>query len=432
MALPLSPVSQAKLEIAPATAFPLSITEVTGLRRQITLRGRSLPHRGTSGGSGGVAFPSELRVNVHYFPGNPVGQAQVLGAQWGNTTLTGRWSDAWLDQQGNGPLLINFPPIGAAGQPGSGVLGGKSFASSNQVTGSLTHAQRARVIRDAFYILQRSGQLLKVEWGSIVRFGFLTEFTPTHEREEDIQWEAEFTWIGETDAQQIPKEKENPAKAKLLATMLAAMQEFVDMVNRFLSQAFGKIATITQKIVKFGNLVTQVLQSLTAAVSLVFVPLDIISTLRQQFASVILAAKDLLDTLRDIPAAYKALKNGQDPVQACLAEEFTAAIAYNAAILGVELAEADRQLKDLESPDLQAVYTATGEETLRDISTRAYGTPAGWVTIAEYNNFKSSIVSSGTIVRIPKRVGVQSGAAPQTQPSRAQGQSLQLAAGTKF
>ena len=57
--------------------------------RGIVLRGRSLPFEG-------VAWGTELNVDINYFPGNPVAIAQVVGSQWTDTTINGRWSDRFL------------------------------------------------------------------------------------------------------------------------------------------------------------------------------------------------------------------------------------------------------------------------------------------------------------------------------------------------
>lgn len=383
--------------VAPGAAFPLSIQEHTGLKRQVTLRGQSLPFRK-------VAFPKELRATIKYFPGERVGQAQVLGPTWGPTTIEGHWADCKLDRPGNGALLINFPPIGQAGKPGSGVLGGKSFASAG-VPGLLSTAQRARVLRDAFFALQDGGQLLKVEWGSIVRYGFMTSFTPTHDSEEDIFWEAEFEWIGDSPAPQRPKLKLDLGVNKLLATLLAAAQAFIDQANRYLALAYGKVAFVEQRIKKVFNIVVQIMDSLTNAVNLAFVPLNTLALLKQQFTACILAARDLLATLRAVPAAYRSLRDGNDPRETVLAEEFAAAIAYNAAQLGLEMADGKARIAELEQPDLVGVYTAGANETLRDISIKSYGTPDEWQTLADYNGIRGSVAPAGATIRVPRRAG---------------------------
>lgn len=393
MVLPVNPLARAKMDIAPSTAFPFTIREATGDSRMIVLRGRSLPFQG-------VSWPSEQRVNVKYFAGSPVGQAQVLGPKWLDTSVRGRWSDQWMSDPQHSVLLYNFPPIGAAGRPGTGVLGGKTFPSAGAVPEA--KAQRARAVRDAFYLVQRAGQLLRVEWGSLVRYGFMRNFDPDHDREEDIHWEATFEWIGDTDAPPRVRPPLALDAPGILAAIVAALQAFLDAMNALLAQALGLALAIQQRITQIGQLVTGVINALTQIVNLVFVPADLLGTLRQQLTSVVLAVRDLLSTLRGIPAGMGATAAGGSPRDANLADEFAALLAHNTALLGERMVTLTRQLDELEVPEIIGVFTAPGDITLRDVANRFYGNPDGWQRIADYNDFASSIVPRGTLIRIPR------------------------------
>src|SRR5690606_21640253 len=187
-------------------SLPLIIEEVTGPKRSITLRGRSLPYQEVSWGG-------EQRVNINFHAGNPVATAQVVGPTYKPTVLKGTWKDTFLNAtpaedvatyvqyevgtEENSPILLNFPSINIF-EPGT--VGGATFTSGGSVEGSKQQAKTARAVRDAFELIRRSGQLLRVEWGSLVRYGYLTNTTFTHTRgaETDIGWELEFEWIGDT------------------------------------------------------------------------------------------------------------------------------------------------------------------------------------------------------------------------------------------
>lgn len=399
----LNPQALSKLDQPPAQAFPIFIQETTGDARTIVLRGRSLPYRG-------VVWGAEQRVEIKYFPGNPVGQAQVLGPTWMPTTMRGMWKDAFLFDDANAPTLLGFPNIAGPGRPGSIVFGGKSFVSGGGIPGNQGKAQRARVVRDAFYLLQRAGQLLRVEWGSVVRFGFIKRFEPDHDREEDIRWEIEFHWIGDTSSIPRPLPKPKINAPGLLAAILAAIQAFLDAINAALALLYGAVQLVTQRITKIGSLITGFIDALNSLIGLVFVPAEMFGVLKQQLTSIILAVKDLIDTINRIPQAYSAAKEGGNPTDINLATAAAQAIAFNARVLGVDAAEQREQLTELESPDLLGVVTVPEDTTLLDIATSFYGGPSDWTVIADFNGIASSFVERGTIVYVPRlQQGVGSG-----------------------
>lgn len=388
----VNPAALKKLRQAPAVAFPFTISETTGNPpKTLILRGRSLPYRGANWGA-------ELRVDVKYFPGNPVAQSQVLGPMWTPTTIRGMWKDVFLFEDENAVRLLNFPEIGTPGVPGT-FNGGKSFQSGGSIGSD--RARRARVVRDAMFLLQRSGQLLKVEWGSISRFGFIKSMDFDHDREEDIRWEMEFTWIADTEAAPIVKSRPGLDSAGLLARILAALAAAIAAMSALLIEILGAVLAISQKIAKIGSLVAGLVDLLAGFVSLVFVPAQLFGVLKQQLTGIVLAIKDLLDTLRAVPAAYGAALAGGIPTEINASSAATLAIAFNASVLGVELADQRDTLTELETPDLLGIVTVQEGTTLRDISTQFYGTPDNWTIIADFNGLSSSIVERGTIIYVP-------------------------------
>ncbi len=390
----VNPAALLKLNQPPAVAFPFIISETTGDLRQLILRGRSLPYRGVSWGA-------DLRTEIKYFPGNPVAQAQVLGPTWGPTTMRGMWKDSFLTNDDSSVKLIGFPDIGTAGRPSTPFVGGKSFQSGGSVPGKIGSAMRARTVRDAFYLLLRAGQLLRVEWGSLVRFGFMKSFEPDHDREEDIRWEITFAWTSDTSAATKFKKQSQFNAQGLLARILAAIAAALDALNGLLALISGATTLISQRITRVGSLVSGLLDILTGFVSLAFVPAEMLGVLRQQLTGVILAAKDLADTARSVPASYGAAKVGASPAEINIAEESALFIAFNAAALGLEMVNQREELIELETPDLLGILSAKENTTLRDISTDFYGTPTNWTAIAEFNGLSSSIVPRGTILYIP-------------------------------
>lgn len=241
----------------------------------------------------------------------------------------------------------------------------------------------------------------------MVRYGFISAFEADHDREEDIRWEITFKWIGDTAS--APKLKIRPKldPPGLLAAILAAIQAFLNAVNAALAIARGYLTLVSQRITKIGQLVAGLIDALNGFVSLVFAPAELLGVLQQQLTSIVLACKDLIDTIRSIPAAYGATRDGGNSNDANLAAEAAAAIAFNAAKLGVESAITRDQLGDLQSPDILGTFTSPEDVTLRDVSTQFYGTANNWTLIADFNGLKGSIAPRGTIVRIPALDGAQ-------------------------
>ena len=392
----LNPQALRKINQPPAQAFPMFISEQTGEGRTIVLRGRSLPYRG-------VTWNSEQRIKTKYFPGNPVAQAQVLGPMWGPTTMRGMWKDAFLFNDDSAADLLNFPSIAGPGRPGSTQFGGKSFASGGGVPGGTGQARRARVLRDAMWLVQRAGQLLKVEWGSVVRYGFLKRFDADHDREEDIRWEIEFEWIGDTASIPKPLPKPKINAPGLLASILSTIQNFLNEVNAAVALLYGSTTLVTQRVTRIGELVAGFIEALNSLVSLVFVPAEMFGVLKQQLTSIVVAATDLVDTVNRVPQAYVAAFSGATAAEVNLATAAAQAIAFNAAVLGVEASEQREQLAELEAPDLLGVVTVPEDTTLLDIATDFYGGPDDWTVIASFNGLASSFVARGTIVYVPRQ-----------------------------
>lgn len=385
-------------------SFPLIVRETTGPGRTIVLQGRSLPYRPVSWGG-------TQRVNINYFPGNPVASAQVIGQTYKPTVMKGKWKDAFLltglgaGLQPNSPKLINFPSIGLAGLPAVPGIArqGETFPSAGSIPGLDQVAQRARVVRDAFELIRRSGQLLRVEWGSVVRYGFLVDAEYDHDREEDIAFQLEFAWTGDTDVP--PKVSLLPVldPGGLLKKLAKLLQKLLDvLLEAFLKVAFAVLG-VQQQIRQIGSLVTGLIEVLQKFASLALVPGELIGSVAQQLTAIALACKDLVDQLRGTPAAYVELANGAKQSAVNIAQALSQAVQFNASQLGAQSIEQKREIERLQEPNLLGVFISPGGVTLRDVSTRFYGTPDSWTLIAEFNGLSSSTVPQGTAIRIPRR-----------------------------
>ena len=374
-------------------SFPFIVRQTNLPARVIVLSGRSLPYRGVSWGG-------RQAIDLNWFPGNPVGVVQVIGAQLASTTITGKWKDIFLSgpqNEGSRGQLLNFPQLQGAATPTGNERAGNTFAAAGSVAAQF--AERARALRDAFELLRKEGQQVKVEWGSIVRYGFITSTLFPHDREEDIDYEIEFTFTGETDSQPVPKFK-IPDLLGLLKKLLALLDRVIDVLLQAIFNAQNFLRRITQTINKIGSFVTQLIEALEKIASFVFAPADILGTIRSNLVAIRLTARDALRRMDQSSAALEASFTG-NPLAVSQAETWQQTLRRRLHELGAEAAQQQAEIDQILVPQLLGVIVMPTGKTLRDISSEFYGTPNNWRAISDFNGFGGSLVPVGTVVRIP-------------------------------
>jgi len=395
MALFLMPSTLAKLDQPGTQRHTLTIRELDGPNRSITLRGKSLPDEGFSAGV-------EQRGEVAYYPGNPVGSVQSMGPKFLPSTLTGRWDDYHLHEDSSYARLVNFPAVGPAGQPGSLSSGGPSFVSGGAVPAG--EARSCRTLRDAFFKIAKSGLLVKVQWASLARYGILRRFEPTHLGEDSYTWEAEFDWIGDSDVAPKPRLGATD-RLSIIQRILDAMRGALAAVNTGLALAFGSIAAALNPLQRLTTLVEDFLVTAGTAVDLAFTPQDVLGQLKQDLTRIKLAAGDLKAQVRSRVAGYEAELEGRGPAGVALSED---AVRDAVRQLLAMAAAADQGVADVEAlevPEVLGFYLTTGQETLRDIAIQfGYDADTGWQVIRDYNGLTNSLVPAGLRLLIPRKV----------------------------
>lgn len=373
-------------------AFPFIVRQIENPARVIILQGRSLPYQG-------VAWGGTMELDVSWFPGNPVASVQVIGPREKSTTIVGKWKDLFLASRQNHGVLANFPPLTRASRPDATVRGGTTFKSAGSVPSDF--AERARVLRDAFRLLRKEGGLVQVEWGSIVRFGFVKETTFTHDREEDIDYEITFEFLGDTPSQPKPL----LPQIELLSLLKALLALLDALINTLLSAIFAAqqwLTRINQFINKIGSFITELLDAISKLGDFAFAPANVLGNIRRQLTAIRLAARDLfanLDNQRS--AAVEAAFLG-NPAAVALNNLLQQRVRANVQEIAAEAARQANLISQMSSPALLGTITMPGGTTLRDVARRFFGNPDDWRVIAEFNGFGGSIVPRGTIVRIPR------------------------------
>lgn len=376
-------------------AFPVVIQQTEVPLRTVILKGRARPYRP-------VAWNASQRVAIEYFPGNPVAISQVIGPTFDPMTFNGTWKDIFLNVPSGteGVTLINFPTLAPQAVPESGLAGGNTFIAGSNFPGE-QDARLARVVRDAIDLLRKEGVPVRIEWGSLVRFGFITSTSFPHLREEDIEWEFEFQPTGDTDAQPIPL----PETANLLSFLQALRQLLERILNAVLSALFRAqqfLQRVTQFINFIGSFVTELLDALSRLASFIFAPVDVLASLRANLRNIRNAIRDLLQELAEIGEARLEAAAIGNPSDVALNQQAQNDLRAAAVELGAEATRQEIQLEEFLTQELEGVITVPATVTTADISNQIFGNPNNALVIAQFNGLSGTIVPVGTVLRIPK------------------------------
>lgn len=373
---------------------PFIIAERTGLKRAIVLRGRSLPYWD-------VAFGGEQTIDLSWFPGNPVGVVQVVGPRWKPITITGTWKDTFLVDPRNAADLLNFPALALAATSLGADAGGQTFVGGPALPAQ--KADRARALRDAFTLLRKSGSLLRIEWGSLVRYGILTNDNFTHKREEDIGFELEFTVTGDTDAQPKPIPVPDLNALGLLKALLALLNEVLNTLIGALYAQQEWIGRIIGPIVSITGLITEILGTLQdIATQRLQTPANVLTLLKGNMTSIVASCVNLINLI-DVgkSAGLDAAEAALDPVTVDLNVLLQSRLRAQLRRIAAEAAKAQARIDARDTATLKGIVIAPGGITLRDISKDAYGTPRNWLKLAEFNNLAVGSLPRGQVVLIP-------------------------------
>lgn len=375
---------------------PFIISEVNGLKRTIILRGRSLPYKGA------VLDNGSQRVEITYFPNNPVASSQVLGPTYDRSEITGRWKDKFLADEDNAPIILGFPMLSAAGRPppvGANRIIGFSFLSAGAFTGQQT-LQLAKAVQDAVGMLRKSGALLRVEWLSFTRYGHLVKAEFPESDGDEVEYRIEFAWTGDSAVQ--PKAVAVDWSSKGL---LQKIIDFTGQINNLLTDllftAQITLAPFTNQVADLLDDMNRLAKTLGKFASFQLVPAEVGIGLKASFYRL---RDSTISLIRDIDARDGRLDGAKrlDNAAMQLSDLAVRQLRRLLEVIAEEVAEELRRLEAVLSRQTRETYRVTGFKTLRDVSLEVYGTKDNWRQIASFNQLSTSIVPPGTELRIPK------------------------------
>lgn len=359
-------------------ASRLSIEELTGSLRQIALLGRALPYQG-------VAFGGTEVHKITWYPGNPEGTLQVLGPSLEPTTFHGFWKDRFLP--------------GQIEQVGFAELIADSAGDVGAVTTVRSAATAERLVR-AFESLRASGQRLRVQWGSIVREGILSSFTPKWVRLQDCEWEMEFVWfsagVSAPRAASTPPESRTEMRTAMDANDGALRRAPRGRVNGSY-QAELRASTRLERVQiaqMFGALA-----SISSASPAGGVPLGPLNALSTASDAIRLVAQDTVERLSDQP--YLVATEFDAVTDVLRIEAWRRSLGRTQAeLMATALRVAGRE-RERRQPANVTIVLVPGDTTLRALAQRYYGTSDSWQLIANANGLTDSMVRAGTTIVIP-------------------------------
>jgi hypothetical protein len=373
--------------------------ETTGQQRVISLGGRALPYRP-------FEVSGDMRIETTWYPGNPIGTLQVLGASEGQTTITGMWKDRFIS---TAPGLTGFvSAVSSAIQGNQNALQPDGYAALNgaQVADVSTLAQ---IIDD----IRRQGQLLEVRWDKLIRRGVMTRFVQKWLRHQDLEYEITFQWISQGDPTPPVVLSQEPDRASLVANLQAAYNTLFSaydpdfpLTEAFQKSAGGAVASINAAVQDMAN---NEVNYTNSAVN----PL-------QAAQRALAALQDIQTGANDIVAACEA-QPGRAIIQlpnnssgypnltlvsyglALDAAEYLRQLILAAQQMATLAAYNGQQLQArVQDTELIGVFVARQGQDLRDVSTTYYGTQDEWVRLAQYNGQAQSACIQGQTYYVPK------------------------------
>lgn len=338
---------------------PILIQELTGSQREVSLGGRALPERPLP--AGGL-----LRHKKTWYPGSGVATLQVLGSEVSSTQFQGVWNDRFIGGQ--------------------------------VTTTGFETPELARELVTIFEQLRDSGNTLRFEWGPVVRRGILAQFEPLWLRQQDVRWTMLFEWEARDD-QEVPRATlDEPPNSAELRTRLNESDDNLAFKPKAVKPSYA--TTVIEQINSVRGRVTDIFDRIRVAQSFQSVPLSSVRGALAAAEGLRLEGNalsvDLVEDPIEVATTFETLLD-RVRVDAWRREQGRRVRRLQAR------GQSDaRDLRKLSNPQPIAVVTMRGgNDSLRRVARRFYGTADEWRRIAQANDLPDSTVAAGTLIVVP-------------------------------
>ena len=363
-----------------------TITALSGPPTVLRFVGRALPFRP-------FKLTGTQRVVTDWLPGSPEATQTVLGPAEEPTTISGKWSDKYLQT--------------FVGTSRGAIVGGVDISGGKDPPATLNGepVESVRALAKAIDTLRRQGQRVEVQWDQQTRRGVVSRFDQQWLTVHDLEWSLDFDWDSQADGEGTPLFSLDTSPGDAAAALVTAQDKLVDGAvpafpteGTFLSELQDGIAALEYSV----NQATGALSGLAQRAS---GPADTARRLLSVFTGVVVQAQAVMDRATAAPPAVFAYR---PPTQAALSfGRQLAAGVYLTRLRGrarglQREAVIRRQVMAAQLQDqLLGVYSARGGEDLRDVSRRYYGTSAHWRDLLLFNHLRSSELVPGQTVQVP-------------------------------
>lgn len=406
------------MSIAEVPAF--TIEELGGRRRSVTLVGRGLPYRPLS-------LEGEQRVKITNPAGSPIGYGTVMGPTEGETQIEGFWKDKYLgystsfaERPGQAPIILVTPrrtsTNGSAGIEGPGTSGTP-----------VTSAVDAIALLDS---IRSEGQLLKVQWGYIIRKGYLKKVSQKWHNVHDCEWSANFAWVAKDRAPDTPEFGPPAGQREVgmsLRSILRDAMRIMDAPRALMSEYMDEYRNFLNRIADASYSIDQSVTGLIDEASPIRAASQIQTTLggiaqgafniKEQTESAGFAGV-FEDYRRAIPfgsyigtdsgsadsrfaAAEQAALDAIDPEEIMKAQLYVRETVSDLRRVQDE-AEARRRYFIATPERSLGLYRAREGDDLRYVSSLYYGTPTQWRALMLFNGLDTTELYPGQTITIPR------------------------------
>jgi hypothetical protein len=373
----------------------MTITELSGRKRTITLSQTSLPKKGANWGI-------EQRLPTVFPPGAIEGSQQVLGPIPVDTTFEGVWRRTKL---GRNPVVVDE-------------------------SGSETRIIYPETVRALIEDVVARGSLLQVTWQSITRNGRIARFNCPIDTRWDIHWEMTLKWVsfgpsfperlvltrsgggtqalidgllldsetlGVLDGATIAVDKKAKKSKGAPELTIGQVSAFLDGPNRLVQQLGRKVRELTGKLKAVADLATKFKQQPALITNTILATCENIVAQCNQFqdeygrnppevSSYDTRVSSITNMVRYYAEANRLADALKEKAQALRDEQKRRAEALNET--GV-------------ISDIIALHLVRDGDTLMSISQRYYGTPDNGSVIAKANGLKYPIFAAETTTGRP-------------------------------
>lgn len=361
-----------------SSASALVIRELDGERAEIRLVGRALP-------IGSLPWGVKQRTSIVWHQGAPRASAQVLGPEFKNTTIKGKWSDKYL-------------------QTTQGYVVGTSSGTAAPATKNGQAIPNVMALCKEMERICTSGQILEVTWDQLARRGILTEFDPEIRRRQDVEWSMTFEWVGPAVDATPPIYVQETGVSDVLNQARAMQRNLDDLTElspfalaaEFLAAVFAAMRRLESLEERLSDTVAQLADFALAPVDAARRVLSVLRTMNGRLGSTLdLVGNTAIARLTFSP---EELTPGQR----------LAAAAWQRDVLEVVREQRDRNTQWCDGvasriiPNSAQVYIAREGDDLRDVARLYYGGSGDdWRALLMFNSLTTSELYAGQRILVP-------------------------------